>query len=164
MMPKWRVEKGEWGTLAEQRAAAYRLLGELVGGSITVEHDAHGAPFLPSHPGIYISISHCSGAVAVAVSNDVVVGIDIERRRKVSEGLMERVCTPQELESIHSSADPTMQFLRFWTCKEAVLKMRRTGIRGFGSMIEASSSTDCTVEQIDCGSDDIVAAVAIAKI
>ena len=65
---KWRVESGEWRTLAEQRAAAYRLLGELTGGQIAVAHDDKGAPFLPDHPELSVSISHCRTAVAVAIS------------------------------------------------------------------------------------------------
>ena len=135
MSLKWKVELGEWKTLAEQRAASYRLLGELVGDNVVVEHDANGAPFLKDYPSLYISISHCCGAVAVAVNDDVAVGIDVE----------------------------SLQFLHFWTRKEAVLKMRHTGIQGFGSMIEASMATDCIVKEIDCGSVDIVAAVAVAK-
>jgi len=163
MSLKWKVECGEWKTLAEQRKAAYRLLGDLVGGNVVVEHDANGAPFLKEHPELHINISHCRGAVAVAVSKDVAVGIDVESRRKIGDDLVGRVCTQEEQAVIVASPDPTMQFLRFWTRKEAVLKMRRTGIQGFGSMIEASTATDCIVKEIDCGSADIVAAVAVSK-
>ena len=154
MTARWRVELGEWKTLAEQREAAYRLLGQLVGGSIVVEHDASGAPFLPALPDLHVSISHCRKAVAVAVNEDAAIGIDIESRRRVSSGLVERVCTAMEREAIEAAADHEMEFLRFW----------RTGIRGFGSMIDASSAADCIVEQIDCGCADVVAAVAIAKV
>ena len=55
-----------------------------------------------------------------------------------------------------------MAFLRFWTQKEAVLKMRGTGIQGFGSMVDAADAADCTVEEIDCGIADTVAALAMA--
>ena len=164
MNADWRVEQGEWKTLVEQRDAAYRLLGKLVGGSVTVEHDGSGAPFLPVYPELHISISHCRGAVAAAVSNFSAVGIDIESRRKIGDGLIERVCTTAEQEAINNAEDPTMQFLRFWTRKEAVLKMRRTGIQGFGSMVEASMAPDCIVEEINCGRADIVAAVAVAMV
>ena len=75
---------------------------------------------------------------------------------------MERVCNADELSAIRSSDDSTMTFLRFWTRKEAVLKMRGTGIRGFGSMVDAAVANDCTIEEIDCGIVDTVAAVARA--
>lgn len=163
MSLKWKVELGDWKTLAEQRAAAYRLLGELVGGIVVVGHDANGAPFLKDYPSLHISISHCRGAVAVAVNDAFAVGIDVESRRKICDGLVGRICTQEEQSVIGASTDPTMQFLHFWTRKEAVLKMRRTGIQGFGSMIEASTATDCIVKEIDCGSADIVAAVAVTR-
>ena len=70
--------------------------------------------------------------------------------------------TADELVAIRSSEDPTMTFLRLWTRKEAVLKMRGTGIRGFGSMMEVSEANDCTIEEIDCGIADTVAALATA--
>lgn len=155
---------GEGSQRQREQAQAYDMLCRLVGGQPELTHDANGAPYLPAYPELSISISHCRAAVAVAVSNCGWVGIDIESRRHVSEGLIEKVCTGDEQNAIRNAADPEMEFLRFWTRKEAVLKMRHTGIQGYGSMIEASSATDCTVEEIDCGSADIVAAVAVAKV
>jgi phosphopantetheinyl transferase len=159
---RWAVEAGVWRTHKEQSEAARRLLCRLVGDSVTIDHDSQGAPYVPKQPELHISISHCRTAVAAAVSNKYSVGIDIESRRKVSLSLMERVCTGEELAAIHSSSDPTMTFLQFWTRKEAVLKMRGTGIRGFGSMVEALSVKDCKIEEIYCGLADTVAALATA--
>lgn len=158
---KWRVESGEWRTLAEQRAAAYRLLGELTGGEVVVEHDDKGAPYLPDHPELSVSISHCRTAVAVAVSPEGRVGIDVECRRKIGEGLLERVCTADEQAAVRAAADPTMAFLQLWTRKEAVLKLRGTGIQGFGSMVDALTATDCHVIDLDTHLPDTVAAMAV---
>ena len=152
---------GQWRTHAEQSEQARRLLEQLVGFHCTVEHDFAGAPYLPEHPELHISISHCRAAVAVA-AGDIPIGIDIESRRKVGKSLMERVCTADELAKINASEDPEMTFLKFWTRKEAVLKCRRTGIKGFGSMVEASTAADCTVTDIATGLDDVVAALATA--
>lgn len=161
MNVKWRVKCGEWHTMAEQRAAAYRLLADLLGNeNVIVQHDADGAPFLPDHPNLNISISHCRKAVAVAVSSRGRVGIDVECRRKVGEGLVKRVCSPAEQEAIQRSDDPEMAFLRYWTRKEAVLKMRGTGIRGFGSMVEALCAKDIVVEDIQCELRDVVCSLA----
>ena len=158
---QWSVAGGQWRTHAEQSEQAHKLLEQLVGCCV-VEHDADGAPRLVDHPDLHISISHCREAVAVAVREEGPVGIDVECRRKVSRGLMERVCTAEELAAIDASDDPEMAFLRFWTRKEAVLKCRRTGIKGFGSMVEASTATDCEVAEIDTGIPDVVAAMAMA--
>lgn len=158
---KWRVESGEWRTLAEQRAAAYRLLGELTGGEVVVEHNDKGAPYLPDHPELSVSISHCRTAVAVAVSSEGRVGIDVECRRKIGDGLLERVCTADEQAAVRAAADPTMEFLQLWTRKEAVLKLRGTGIQGFGSMTDALTATDCHVIDLDTRLPDTVAAMAV---
>lgn len=155
--------RGEGSQRQREQAQAYDMLCRLVGGKPELAHDANGAPFLPSRPGLCISISHCRAAVAVAVSNCGWVGIDIESRRRVSGDLIQKVCTVEEQAAIRNAADPEMEFLRCWTRKEAVLKMRRTGIQGYSSMVEASSATDCIVEDIDCGCGDIVAAVAVVK-
>lgn len=159
---RWRVKSGEWKSHTEQSNAAQRLLAELIGHPIVVEHDTEGAPYLPDHPELHISISHCRTAVAVAINQEGKVGIDVECRRKISDGLIGRVCTAAEREALRNSDDATMDFLRYWTRKEAVLKMRGTGIKGFGSMIEASTATDCLVEELDTGLPDTVATLATA--
>lgn len=159
---RWAVNGGQWLTQVEQKEKAHKLLERLVGFLPLVEHDAAGAPYIVGHPGLHISISHCRAAVAVAVSREGAVGIDVECRRKVGEGLVQRVCTPDEQAAIAASDDPEMAFLRCWTRKEAVLKCRGTGIKGFGSMVEASSATDCEVRELATGLPDVVAALATA--
>lgn len=160
---RWSVASGQWRTHAEQSAAARRLLASLLGHEATVEHDADGAPCLPDNPDLHISLSHCRTAVAVAACSNKKVGIDIESRRKVSSSLMERVCTPAELESVHRSDDPVMEFLRLWTCKEAVLKCRGTGIKGFASMVHALEDDGIEVCDLPCDLPDTVAALAVIK-
>ena len=160
---EWRVESGEWTSHAAQSAAARQLLDEQLGFAVEVKHDGHGAPYLPDHPHLHVSLSHCRTAVAAAVSADGPVGIDVESRRRVSDGLMQRVCTPDELDSVHRSADPVMAFLRLWTRKEAVLKCRGTGIKGFGSMVTALDARDIAVEDIATGDPDTVAAMAVGR-
>lgn len=160
---RWCVEGGEWHSLAEQRDAVLKLLSSLVGAGMALDHDEHGAPFLPARPDLNVSISHCRTAVAVAVSERGRVGIDVECRRKVSQALIDRVCTCGESQSIASAKDPIMQFLRLWTRKEAVLKCRGTGIRGFGSMVEALGSKDIETVEVETGLVDTVAAVAVDR-
>ena len=160
MMPKWRMESGEWRTLAQQREAALRLLYNLLGEEVVVEHNDKGAPYLPDHPELSVSISHCRAAVAVAVSSKGRVGIDVESRRRIGDGLMERVCTAEELVMVRAAADPVMAFLQLWTRKEAVLKMRGTGIQGFGSMVDALSAKTFTIQDLETRLPDIVASIA----
>ena len=155
------VAGGQWQTHAEQSEAARRLLAKLLGHEAAVEHDAHGAPYLPEYPNLHISLSHCRTAVAAAV-HDQAVGIDIESRRKINPSLRERVCTPDEQDAIRNSDDPDMAFLRLWTRKEAVLKCRGTGIKGFESMVHALEDPNIEVQDLPCDLPDTVAALATA--
>lgn len=160
---QWLVAGGHWPTHAEQSEQARRLLEQLVGFHCIVKHNAAGAPRLPQCPGLHVSISHCQAAVAVAVSDGAAVGIDVEARRRVNPSLVQRVCNAEEQDFIHTSDDPEMAFLALWTRKEAVLKCRGTGIKGFGSMIDALSDGGIEVQGLDCGLPDVVAALAVAK-
>lgn len=124
-----------------------------------LEHDDKGKPYLPDHPELSVSISHCRTAVAVVVSPQGRVGIDVECRRKIGAGLMERVCTEAELATVRAADDVTMAFLQLWTRKEAVLKMRGTGIQGFGSMVDALSDESCHVMDLETRLPDVVASL-----
>ena len=145
----WLIEPLPEGTGSQrerEQALAYDILCRLLDEKCPrLEHDDKGAPFLPDHPELSMSISHCRKAVAVAVSPEGKVGIDVECRRKIGDGLIERVCSEEEKAAVLSATDSTMAFLQLWTRKEAVLKMHGTGIQGFGSMVDALSAKDCHV-------------------
>lgn len=136
--------------LADQRAECRRMLAKLLlqhgidDPDPTVEHEPSGRPCLPQHPGINISLSHCRSHVAVAMSTDGPIGIDVECRRRVNPALVARVCNADEQRAIATAADPEMEFVRLWTRKEAYLKQLGTGIQGFGSLpdTEAKSAAD----------------------
>ena len=87
----------------------------------------------------------------------------LSRSRRISRSLMERVCTSDEFYTVNRSIDPTMAFLQLWTRKEAVLKCRGTGIKGFESMVHALESDDVEVIDLPCDLPDTVAALAVIK-
>ena len=160
----WLIEPlpaGDGSQREREQSLAYDILCRLLGGEHPrLEHNDQGAPFLPDHPELSVSISHCRRAVAVAVSPEGRVGIDVECRRRISDSLVERVCTSDEVAAVRAAADPVMVFLQLWTRKEAVLKMRGTGIRGFGSMVRALEDGNVVVEDLECGMADVVASMA----
>lgn len=162
---RWLIEPlsvGEGGQRERERALAYDMLCRLLDGEHPrLEHDEKGAPYLPEHPELSVSISHCRKAVAVVVSSEGRVGIDVECRRKIGDGLLERVCTPDEQAAVCAAEDSTMAFLQLWTRKEAVLKMRGTGIQGFGSMVDALTANDCHVIDLETRVPDVVASLAM---
>lgn len=91
------------------------------------ERNEHGKPFLIDHPNIHFNISHCKNGIAVAVS-DQPVGIDIESYRQVSDSLIRYTMNEEERRIIAESDDPVRTFTEYWTKKEAVFKLRGTGI------------------------------------
>ncbi|MCM1310918.1 MAG: 4'-phosphopantetheinyl transferase superfamily protein [Bacteroides sp.] len=98
------------------RRAVEKLVAEQVGPEIRIIHVADGAPLLVGSP-LHISISHSRNFAAIALDEDVRIGIDIEEprleqlRRVISKFLL-----PEELPTWES------QLLRAWTAKEATFK------------------------------------------
>lgn len=92
------------------------------------EYGEHGKPSLVDHPDIYFNLSHCAEAVACAVDK-VPVGIDVESVRPLKESLARYTMSDSELQVIHSAENPSMAFTRFWTMKEACLKLTGEGLR-----------------------------------
>ena len=92
-----------------------------------MDKNNHGKPFLVHHPGVHFNLSHCKNGIAVVVDFSP-VGIDIESFRKSNLALVRKTMNPAEAEWIRASSDPVETFTQFWTKKEAVLKLRGTGI------------------------------------
>ena len=90
-------------------------------------HNEHGKPFLVHHPNVHFNLSHCKNGIAVVVDFSP-VGIDIERFRRNDLALIKKTMNPFEAEWIRSSADPIETFTQYWTKKEAVVKLRGTGL------------------------------------
>ena len=90
-------------------------------------YNEHDKPYLIHHPDLHFNLSHCKNGIAV-VTDSAPVGIDIESFRHADESLRRRTMNDKELEIIGLSENPTETFIAFWTKREAVLKLRGTGI------------------------------------
>jgi 4'-phosphopantetheinyl transferase len=122
MKPRERVIFLSWHARRALRLAAEKAgidLGEL-------EKDENGTP-LPSG-GNYWSISHKTRYVC-GVAAPQPIGIDIERIRDFSEGLLKKTATEKEWALADMKAYSVMAFFRYWTAKEAVLKATGIGIK-----------------------------------
>ena len=97
-----------------------------------------GKPYLSEHPDIHFSFSH-SGTVALCTLSDRPVGADVEVPRKIRPSLVSYTMNESEQGLINAAANPTMQFLRFWTRKEALLKFTGEGIRNNLRMVLAEA-------------------------
>lgn len=131
LVPQQRAEQARRYRFTFGRYAclkSYLMLAELTGmNDMTFSFGNHGKPFLASRPDIHFSISHCRNAIAVAVS-DMPVGIDVESLRQADSALLRRTMNDDELAAISASVNPALEFTCLWTRKEAVLKLRGTGI------------------------------------
>ena len=110
---------------------SFLMLQELLGLSaedMVFGYNEHGKPSLPLWVcSQHFNISHCKEGIAVCVDNQP-IGIDIESIREVDEALIRKTMNANEQTIIFQSSDPAEAFTTFWTRKEAVLKLRGTGI------------------------------------
>ena len=110
-----------------------------------------GKPFLLDRPDIHFSISHTKNAILVAIA-DAPIGVDIEAFRSPSAALIARTMNATEQAAIAASAAATLEppatrearFSAIWTRKEAVLKLRGTGIEGDLREVLSGSETILT--------------------
>jgi 4'-phosphopantetheinyl transferase len=97
--------------------------------AVLLHRRERGKPFLPTGP--EFNLSHSNGLVFVAVAAQP-VGLDIERadREVAYTGLAAKFFSAAEQARIVSapSCDRGRWFLRFWVCKEAVVKLSGDGI------------------------------------
>lgn len=100
--------------------------------SLRYRRSNFGKPELMDADGLAFSTSHAAGLAIVAVTTHGDVGVDIERLRRIPDGLniARRFFTGAELEhlrSIPTSMRPDA-FLRLWTRKEAYVKAVGRGL------------------------------------
>ena len=97
---------------------------------IEISHDEKGKPFCKNLP-FSVSLSHSGAYIAVAVGKSA-VGVDVERKRKISLAVSRRWFRPEEHEFLTSlpEEESARAFFRFWTLKEAALKYTGEGLAG----------------------------------
>ena len=100
------------------------LLFTMLERQVQVEYNGLGAPMLPEYEGLNISISHTKGYVAVALSKDNPVGIDVEQIERPVEGKESRVeRVRSRFMGDREHADTTVGLLLHWSAKETVYKV-----------------------------------------
>ena len=119
------------------RGGMRRILGDFLGvppQDLRFGFGPFGKPYLawPSDTSVRFNLAH-SGSLAILVISEMgEVGVDVEWSRKAvnSSGLANRFFSPQEAAVLsHLPCEEQLNlFLRFWTCKEAVLKAIGVGL------------------------------------
>jgi 4'-phosphopantetheinyl transferase len=85
--------------------------------------------------GPYFNISHSGKWVVVVVSEQMSVGIDVEKHRKVPEQLADKYFTQQERQRMMTRA---FGFFDYWAAKEAVIKADGRGVEILGRTFETA--------------------------
>lgn len=126
---RFRFESGRRLSLA-----AYLLLMEGLQKEYSItekpvfDYSGKGKPSIKGHPDIHFNFSH-SGNIALCALSNQPVGADVETLRKITPSLIRFTMNDIEQTQINTSSNPTMQFLFYWTRKEALLKLTGDGIR-----------------------------------
>lgn len=99
------------------------------------EMNAHGRPEVsnapPDAPPLRFNISHTNGLVAVALTGDREVGVDVEWvNRGLTHDVAGRFFAPREVADLQSlpAEDQPRVFFDYWTLKEAYIKARGLGL------------------------------------
>ena len=96
-------------------------------------YNEHGKPFMQdvntgkAIEGVDFSISHCKKGIVVVLA-DKPVGVDIECYRHAEDSLLKKTMSNSEILGIKASHNPVREFSCYWTAKEALLKLKGTGI------------------------------------
>lgn len=117
------------------RYAIYAETGRVFDGDWQIS--AGGKPYLTDAP--FFNLSHCASAVAVAISSEAEVGIDIEPLLPRDPRLAKRLCSPTELATLEQADNPERATLLLWSAKEAEGKRRGTGLE---------NATNLSTEQV----------------
>lgn len=115
------------------------------GKSIALERSERGKPRLAgehAESALEFNLSHTGSWLALAVSNKVPVGIDIERERRLERAslLSRRFLSAPEAAEIEHLDEPfrSRQFLEQWTARESLVKARGCGLASSLGEIELS--------------------------
>lgn len=111
---------------------------------IVFDHEVHGKPYIPG-TSLRFNLSHSGDAAAMAFTQDLDVGIDVEsfkRRLNDPEALARRFFSEPEFQAYMSAADRELTFFRIWTRKEAFIKATGEGMqRQLSSFVVSADDT-----------------------
>lgn len=95
----------------------------------------HGRPFVAGRPDVHISLAHTRGAV-VAAADLRPLGVDVESVPGVplDPAALAIALTPAEAAGVAVARDPSMEFLRYWVRKEALLKVGVISLDGLAGI------------------------------
>jgi len=92
-----------------------------------IKYNKYGRPYF-DHGLIDFNISHSGSSVVCAVSDEGIIGVDIEEIHPIEIAGLYNQFRPEEWAIIMSSNDKYSQFYTYWTQKEAAIKADGRGL------------------------------------
>jgi 4'-phosphopantetheinyl transferase len=110
-----------------------RLLAEYTGRparALRFREAGRGKPVLIDGGDLRFNLSHTGGLLALAVTRGAEVGVDVEEVEPRDPGVAERFFAMEEAAQVRacSPAEKERLFARFWTLKEAYIKVHGEGL------------------------------------
>ncbi|OQK17073.1 hypothetical protein AU255_04015 [Methyloprofundus sedimenti] len=133
------AERFKFAELRERYIICHGILRQLLAERVTeaaadlrIEKTEFGKPFLPGTPDLSFNMSHSGDILAVAISWQCQLGVDVEcyKPRNAWEGLVKKCFAPEEADFWYSldKAERSHAFYQFWVKKEAFVKAVGKGI------------------------------------
>ena len=130
---------------------AVLLLGAYLGApgkSIRLVRSPAGKPGLApewAKQGLHFSLSHSGQWLLIGTTRHVPIGVDIEHERRMvrARDLSDRFFAAPERQHLAPLDEPdlSLEFLRLWTAKEALIKAAGVGIAGHVGRVVVSNGT-----------------------
>ncbi|HEV7572855.1 MAG TPA: 4'-phosphopantetheinyl transferase superfamily protein [Thermoanaerobaculia bacterium] len=114
------------------RAATRRFISRYLdrdAATLVIDEEEFGKPVLRGRE-LEFNASHSGDLVALAFSEKTALGVDVERRRPLTDtlALARRYFSAEEVTIVERAADAGDAFFAIWTAKEAIVKASGKGI------------------------------------
>ncbi len=114
---------------------------------VNLKYNNYSKPFLNIIP-LQFSVAHSSGLVVLAIHRNYKIGIDLEIKKSINTSELNPFLHPNEKIALHHSENQSIDFLKFWTRKEAVQKASGKGIELPLEQIDTTQSTISVENQL----------------
>lgn len=109
---------------------------EVAANDWTFTVNAHGRPSIaaehPAAKGIEFNLSHTDGIVAMGVTRERALGVDVENRgtQRAALEIADRFFAPEEVAALRGlpPSEQAQRFFEYWTLKESYIKARGLGL------------------------------------
>lgn len=144
---------------SQAHARMRRLIGAHIGAApaeLAFGESEHGKPFLSRGP--FFNLSHSHNLAALAICDDLDLGVDIERVRAIEGAdIARRFFSNQECAALsaYQGGDYERAFYRCWTRKEAYVKAQGEGLsislQAFEVTVEENAPRFLRIDGDDAG-------------